>query len=128
MGEHHNHTEFLKHCMRYDESPERHAMMENLTHIQRDLRIVRRASWLMGVLLALAVACLVYPVILVQNFPYNVQRFIVSFVLALFMGLLISLAAFVALGMNLRRKLHRQREECRRLIMRLLATRFESAS
>jgi hypothetical protein len=125
MGEHHQHTEFLKHCLRYDDSPERHAMMEKLTHIQRQLRIVQRASWLMGLLAVLAVIPLIYPAILVQNFSYNMQRFIMNFVLALFMGLLISLVAFVGLGMILRKKLHRQREECRQLLMRLLAARFD---
>jgi hypothetical protein len=125
MGEHHQHTEFLKHCLRYDDSPERHAMMKKLTHIQRELRIVQRASWLMGVLAVLAVVPLIDPAILVQNFSYNMQRFIINFVLALFMGLLISLVAFVGLGMILRKKLHRQREACRQLLMRLLAARFD---
>ena len=77
-------------------------MMKKLTHIQRELRIVQRASWLMGLLAVLAVVPLIDPAILVQNFSYNMQRFIINFVLALFMGLLISLVAFVGFGMVLR--------------------------
>lgn len=125
MSEHHRHTEFLKHCLRYDDSPEHQAMMEKLTRIQRELRIVQRASWLMGLLAALVVVSLTYPVILVHNFPYNMQRFIMNIFLALFMGLLISLVAFVGLEIILRKKMHRQREECRQLLMRLLAARFD---
>jgi uncharacterized membrane protein len=128
MSEHHRHTEFLKHCLRYDDSPEHQAMMEKLTRIQRELRIVQRASWLMGLLAALVVVSLTYPVILVHNFPYNMQRFIMNIFLALFMGLLISLVAFVGLGIILRKKMHRQREECRQLLMRLLAARFDLTS
>ena len=102
--------------------------MEKLTRIQRELRIVQRASWLMGLLAALVVVSLTYPVILVNNFPYNMQRFIMNIFLALFMGLLISLVAFVGLGIILRKKMHRQREECRQLLMRLLAARFDLTS
>jgi hypothetical protein len=128
MSEHHEHTEFLKHCLRYDDSPEHQAMMEKLTRLQREVRIVKRASWLMGVLIAFAIAALAYPTFLIQNFPYNVQRFTMNIILALLTGLSISLLAFVTRGIVLYKKLHRQREECRQLLMRLLATRFDPQS
>jgi hypothetical protein len=125
MSEHHEHTEFLKHCLRYDDSPEHQAMMEKLTRLQREVRIVKHASWFLGVLIAFATVSLVYPTFLIQNFPYNVQRSIMNFVLALLTGLSISFLAFVTFGIVLYKKLHRQREECRQLLMRLLATRFD---
>lgn len=127
MSEHHKHTEFLKHCLRYDDSPERHAMMEQLTRLQRELRIVKRASWLMGILVAIAIASLAFLTILVQNSPYNVQRFIINIVLALFTGFSICLLAFIALGIVLCLKLHRQRDACRQLLMRLFTARFDSS-
>jgi hypothetical protein len=126
MGEHHEHTEFLKHCLRYDDSPERHAMMEKLTRLQRELRIVKRASLLLGGLIAVAGASLAFPAILDQNFPYNVPRFIMNIALALFAGLSICLLAFIMLGIVFYAKLHRQREACRQLLVCLFAARFDA--
>jgi hypothetical protein len=124
MNEQHKHTEFLKHCLRYDDSSQRHQMMEQLNRLQRDLYIVQRASWLVGVLIVLSLAILIYPVILIQNFPYNVQRFFTDMVFALLLGLLVSLIAFVVLHVIFRRKLHHQRDACRQFLMRLLASRL----
>src|SRR5271168_3606733 len=117
MSEHHKHADFLKHCLRYDESSKRQEMMEKLTHIQRELRTVQRASSLMGVMVSVAIVSLVYPAILVQNFPYNLQRSVVTFIAALIVGMVISLLAFVSLGMVLRKKLHRHCEECRQNLL-----------
>jgi hypothetical protein len=126
MSEHHEHTEFLKHCLSYDDSPERNAMTENLCRLQRELRIVKRASWLVGLLIAVAGASLAYPAILVQTFPDNVQQPVMNIVLALFAGLSICLVTFIIQGVVLYMKLHRQREACRRLLMRIFAARLAS--
>jgi hypothetical protein len=126
MNEHHEHTEFLKHCLRYDDSPERHAMTEKLVRLQHELRVVKRACWLMGILIGVSCACLAYPAILVDNFPYNMERFTMNIVLALFAGLSICLVAFIMLGIFLYLKLHRQRGACRQRLRRFFATRFDS--
>lgn len=127
MSEHHEHTEFLKHCLRYDDGPERHAIMEKLTRFQREWRFVKSASWVMGVLIAAASVSLTHPAYLVQNFPDNVQRFIMNFVLALLVSLSICLLTFIVLEIFLRKRLYRQRAVCRQLLMHLFAARFESA-
>lgn len=127
MSEHHEHTEFLKHCLRYDDGPERHAMMEKLTRLQRELRTVKRATWLMVILIAAAGASLFYPALLIQNFPYSVQRFIMNFVLALFVSLSICLVTFIVMELFLRRRLYRQRAACRQFLRQLLAARFDTA-
>ena len=124
MSEHHEHTEFLKHCLRYDDSPERHALTEKLIRIQRELRFVKRASLLMGVLVVVASASLAHPDNILQDFSDNVQRFIMNIVLALFAGSSICLFTFIILGIFLYKKLHCQREACRQLLMRLLAARL----
>ena len=46
MSEHQKHTEFLRHCILYDESAKRQELHERITQIQRDARCVRRAVWL----------------------------------------------------------------------------------
>jgi hypothetical protein len=128
MSEHHEHTEFLKHCLRYDDTPERHAMTEKLTRLQRELLIVKRASWLVGIMIVPAGASLVYPDSLFGNYSYDAQRFIMNVVLGLFAGASVCLFTFMIMGIFLYKELHRQREACRRLLMRLFAARLECAT
>jgi hypothetical protein len=124
MGEHHEHTEFLKHCLRYDDSPERHAMTENLTRLQRELQIVKRLARLMGLFIGLAGVGLAIPGGLLRAIPYHVQHSIMNAVLGLFAGSWVCLLTFTVLGIFLYKKLHRQREVCRQFLMRLFAVRL----
>ncbi len=123
MSEHQRETAFLQQCIRYDETTEHQSLEQEITQLQRDERCVQRAVWLMAVLIALAVAGLGYPAILVESFPYNVPRFIMNLGCALGGAALTWLLVFVGLGMAYRRKLNQRREECRQLITRLLACR-----
>ena len=128
MRDHHKQTEFLKHCLRYDESAGRQDLAQEITRIQREERCVRRAAWLMAVLAALTMAGLLYPAILLENFPYSAPAFIVNFVCALGAASLISLLAFLVLGMVYRRKLDKRREESRQIVTRLLESRLGNAA
>ena len=124
MSDHQKHTEFLRQCILYDESTRRQELHERITRIQRDARCVRRAVWLMAMLIALVVAGLGYEMILVDNFPYNLPQLIINLVCALGIGSLISLLVFMGLGMVYRIKLDQQREECRQLVAKLLESRL----
>ena len=124
MSEHQKHTEFLRQCILYDESAKRQELLAGIGQIQRDARCVRCAVWLMAILTALVVAGLGYGTVLVDNFPYNVPQFIVNLICALGLGSLISLLAFVGLGMVYRWKLDQRRDECRQKIARLLESRL----
>src|ERR1017187_8658547 len=124
MSEHQKHTEFLRHCLRYGESTEHQKMEKRISQVQRDARCVRRAVWLMAMVTALVVAGLGYGTVLVDNFPYNAPQFIVNLIFALGLGSLISLLAFVGLGMVYRWKLDQRREECRQRVARLLESRL----
>jgi hypothetical protein len=124
MSEHQKHTEFLRQCIRYDESARRQELMEEIVRIQCDARCVRRVAWLMAILTALGVVGLVYPVVLVENFPYNLPQFAVNLILALGLASLISLLAYLGLGMVYRWKLDQRREECRELVAKLLESRL----
>jgi hypothetical protein len=124
MSEHQKHTEFLRQCILYDESARRQELHERITQIQRDARCVRRAVWLLALLIALVVAGLGYEVILVDNFPYNLPQFTVRISCVLALSWLISLVGFVGLSMIYRLKLNRRREECRQVVTRLLASRL----
>jgi hypothetical protein len=124
MSERQKHTDFLRHCLRYGEGVEHQELHEGIAQVQRDARCVRRAMWLMAILTALVVAGLGYGTVLVDNFPYNAPQFIVNLIWALGLGSLISLLAFMGLGMVYRKKLDRRREECRQRVTRLLASRL----
>lgn len=124
MSEHQKHTDFLKQCLLYDDSSERHRLGEELGQAQRDLRCVRRAAWLMAMLAALAVAGLGYAMVLVDNFPYNISPFILNLICTLGVASLISLLAFAGLGTIYCRQLDQRREECRQSVAKLLAARL----
>jgi hypothetical protein len=124
MSDHHKQTEFLKQCLRYDENARRLELEQQITRIQRDERCVWRAVWLMAVLTALALAGLGYPAILLANFPYSAPQSIVNLLCALGVASLVSLLAFVILGMVYRKMLDQRREECRLLVIKLLESRL----
>jgi hypothetical protein len=124
MSDHQKHTEFLRECIRYDESARRQELMEEIVRIQRDARCVRRAVWLMAMLIALAMFGVGYGMALVNNFPYNSPQFVINTFCALGAGALISLLVFLVLGLVYRRKLDMRREECRQIVTGLLKSRL----
>ena len=78
----------------------------------------------MAVLTGLASVGLAYPAILLANFPYSAPQSFVKPVCSLGVASLISLVAFVILRMVYRKKLDHLREECRRMVSRLLESRL----
>jgi hypothetical protein len=46
MSDLQRHAQFLRQCIRYDESATRQELEEGITRVQRDARCVRRAVWL----------------------------------------------------------------------------------
>ncbi len=124
MSEHEKHTEFLRQCVLYDESARRQELAEGISQIQREMRCVRRALWLVAILTALVVAGLGYGVILGDNFPYNMPQFIINIICSFGLGSLISILGFIGLGMLYRQKLNQHRDECRQLVTKLLESRL----
>jgi len=132
MSQHEKDTAFLRQCLLYDDTGERHQLEESISQLQRDDRSVRRALWLMVVLAALAATGLGYCAVLSADYPQNSSRFMAQIItkVCCVLGLssLISLLAFVGFWFVHRRQLDRRREECRRLATRLLETRLGKAS
>src|SRR6185369_14270431 len=112
MSAHHRETEFLKHCIRYDDTEERHRLEERITQIQRDERIVRRAVWLMALLAALAMAGLGYAAVFIADYPLNLSqwtaRLLVKLLCALGGGSVICLFVFLGLGAGFRSELDKR--------------------
>ncbi len=122
--DHHKHTEFLKHCLGYGEGAGFQELRREIIRLQREARCVRRAAWLMGVLIMLTVTGFAYARILLGHFPHIVPQFGWSLICALGAGSLISLVAFIGLGMLYRVKLDLRREECRQMVAKLLESRL----
>jgi hypothetical protein len=123
-SEHEKETAFLRCCIRYDESALGRHLDERIAQVQRDEQCLRRASWLMALVGALAVAGLGYAAILLDDFPSRMSvfsgQFVIKILCTLGIGSLICLLAFTGLGLVYRRELNLRREECRRLVTLLL--------
>ena len=128
MSEHQKQTAFLRQCLLYDDTAERHKLEEKITQIQRDERCVRRAVWLMALLAAVAMAGLGYAAVFMADYPLNVSqlttRFVIKALCVLGASSLFCLFGFLILGMIFRKELDQRREDCRRLALRVLESRL----
>ena len=127
MSEREKDTTFLRRCIVFADSAERHQLEESITQLQRNGRCVRRAMGLMALLIALATAGICYSAIFLADYPQNMTQFLMPFISKVFcalgLGSLICLLAFAGLAAAYRTELDQRREECRRLAMKLLETR-----
>ena len=124
VTEHQRDTAFLRQCLRYDDSAERHELEERIAQVQRKDRCVQRAVWLMILLTGLSGAGLAYGAVLQENFSYGEAWFVVRLLCEIGLASLICLVAFVGLFMVYRMELNRLREQCRRLATTLLESRL----
>ena len=127
MSEHQRETAFLRQCIRYDDTEERHRLEDRIKQILHDERIVRRAVWLMGLLAALAMIGLGYASVFMADYPLNVSqltaRYLIKFLCVLGVGSLLCLFVFVGRGIAFRKELDQRREDCRRLALKVLQSR-----
>ena len=125
---HHREAAFLKEAILYDDTAERHKLEQRITHIERDARCVGRAVWLMVLLTAVGISGLCYCAVFLADFPQNMEQFSTRTAVKVFgalgLGSLISLLAFICLGVAYRREVNLRREECRSLIAKLLESRL----
>ena len=131
MKDYQRQTEFLRQCIRYNDTAEHRHLEARITELQRDDICVRRAVWLMALLAALAMAGLCYAIIFLTDNPPNLanlavisERFFIKALCALGMGSMICLLAFLGLGLTYRKELDQRREACRRLAKEFLESRL----
>jgi hypothetical protein len=127
MSERQKHTEFLKHCLRYDDGSDRHGLHAKLSRIQHEMRIVKRSVGLLTLVVGLAVAGWICAPILLKESSPGTQQLVAKLLVALIAGALVSILVFTGLWLSFRRKLHRRREESRQLVTRMLASRLGEA-
>lgn len=120
MSEHQIETAFLRRVILYDDSEEPLKLNKSIAQVQQDERCVQRMAAAMALFLMLGLACVGYGVILQENFPYNLPRPVINVFCGLVLASMICLVAFAGLLAVYRMKLNRLREECRRLVARLL--------
>ena len=127
-SEHQKQTAFLRHCLIYDDTEERHKLEERISQIQYDEICVRRAVWLMALFAALSMAGLGYSAVFMAKYPLNLSeitsQWIIKLLCALGVGSIICLVAFLSLGMIYRKDLDLRREECRQLAMKIMESRL----
>ncbi|MEJ2009155.1 MAG: hypothetical protein P8Z30_13540 [Acidobacteriota bacterium] len=120
MTEHRKQTAFLRRIIHLDGTDECRRLEERIVQVERDECCVQRVAWLMALFTLLAVAALAYGAALLENFPYNQARFVIKAICAVGLASVICLVAFLGLLMIYRERMNQLREECRRLVIRLL--------
>ena len=128
MSNHQKETVFLRQCIRYDDTEDRHRLEGRILQLERDARIVRRATWLMVLLIALAVAGLGYASVFLDADPRNVSQWMtlmpIKALAALGGGSMLCLVGFLGLGVVFRKEQNRRREDCRRLALKVLESKI----
>jgi len=124
MSEHQRETAFLRRIMTFDETDERYKLEQRMGQVQRDERCVKRTAWLMAVLGGLGLAGLGYGLLFAERFPYGKSLLVFNVLCTVGLAAVISLLVLACFLFGCRQKLNGLREECRRLIMKLLESRL----
>jgi hypothetical protein len=124
LSRHQKEMSFLRHLMLYDDTPQGQCLEEKLAGVERNERCCRRAVWCAALLTGLALAGLGYSAIFFLDFPVDRARLLTRLFCALGIASLVSLLTFAALWLVSRMKLEDQRDECRRLVTRIVEFRL----
>jgi hypothetical protein len=118
---------FLRHLMLYDNSDEGRKMDEQIRRTEGNERCVRRAMFVMAILAALALTGLGYSMVLLDDFFQNRFQLAIRLFCALGLASGLSLTAFLVIWFTSRAELDEQREQCRRLVTRIVEARLGKA-
>jgi hypothetical protein len=124
MNEHQRETAFLRRLITFDDTDERHKLEQRMGEAQREERCVKRIAWLMALLGGLGLAGLGYGTLFAERFSYGESRLVWEILCILGLASLISLGGMACFLISCRLKLNGLREECRRLVTRLLESRL----
>ena len=124
MTERQKDTAFLRRILLFDDTDERRCLEGRIVQAQRDERCIHRGVWLLVVVAALSAAGFAYGALFQDNFPDGEPRFVLEIIYGLGLAALISIVAFSVHLMTCRSKSERLREECRRLVIRVLESRL----
>lgn len=108
---------FLKQLIALDASVESRQLQDRLRHTEREHKCIRRAAFLMVVLLMLSLAGLAYCAILLPEVFRNPEHIVMRGLYDLGLGALISQVAILGYLLRHRAVASRLRAECRLLIL-----------
>jgi hypothetical protein len=128
MSEHQKQSAFLKALMTYEDSVENRLLNERLSTAERNERCILYACRLVGVLAALGLGGLGYSAVLLPEFFDNSPHILIQFFSALGLGSTMCLAVFSGLWFWYRIAVNRVYVECRRVVMRMVESRFKTSS
>jgi hypothetical protein len=124
MNEHQRETAFLRNIIAFDESSERSKLEERIGEVQRDERCIKRTAWLMVLLGGLGLSGLGYGTLFAERFPYGDSRLAYDILCTIALAAVLSLGVLGCFLIGCRQKLNGLREECRRLVIKLLESRL----
>jgi hypothetical protein len=123
MSEHERDTAFLRQCLVYGDGSERRELEEGIAQILRDQRCLRRAMWLMVLLMALVLVGMGYAAVFLGDFLYRLPPTLLKLGGAMGLGALLSLSGVTGLRVVYRHKLNSRREQCRQWVATFLEMR-----
>jgi hypothetical protein len=126
MTEHEKETAFLRHLIQMDETNQCRKLDDAITKLQRDQRCVQRAVSLLSLFALFALVFFSYGTALVENFPSGTISSVARVITELGLACVIAIASLAGLQMIYRKRMNRLREECRRLIMKILQSRLDT--
>jgi len=116
---------FLKALILHLDREERRQLYDNLVEAERDEKCIRRAMFLMIVLLMVSVAGLGYCALLLPEVFHNPTHLLMRSLAVLGLGSLISQVVFLAYLLWHRTVVTRLHEECRRLVLALAQSQLK---
>jgi hypothetical protein len=128
MSDNERETDFLGHCLLYDDSGDGHELQQRITQVKREERCVRRAlKWLLVAAL-LAFSGLCYSMLFMPEHPGTVspitRQVITNTLFVIGLGSLICMLGFRILVFIYRRELAKRREQCRQMALKLLESKL----
>src|SRR5581483_6090963 len=120
MSEHQRETAFLRHIISRGESAECRKLEKRIAQVQANQRCVQRVASVMSLFPFLALAGIGYGGILVESFPNGGSELVFRLLCVLGLASMICLVGFAGLLAVYRLELNELREECRRVVKRLV--------
>jgi hypothetical protein len=125
MTAHKKPSAFLKALVLHLDREERRQLYDNLVEAERDEKCIRRAMFLMIVLLMVSVAGLGYCALLLPEVFHNHTHLLMRSLAVLGLGSLISQAVFLGYLLWHRTTVTRLHQECRRLVLALAQSQLK---
>ena len=128
MSDNERETDFLGHCLLYDDSGDGEQLQQRISQVKREERCVRRALYWLMVTALLACSGLCYSVLFMPEYPGTVspmtRQVITNTLSVIGLASLICMLGFRILVSIYRRELKKRREQCRQIALKLLESRL----